>query len=113
MKPFTLAIASIVDANTGNGLVHRATESDYRAYEQRVRRIRSKSIIALIGTLRARLAAAVAGYRLRAKQRRDLRNLIRLSDRLLDDIGLSRPDLISVQLGALTLDELDARRRSA
>ncbi|MDH3221191.1 MAG: DUF1127 domain-containing protein [Gammaproteobacteria bacterium] len=111
MKLFTFAIASIVDANTANGLVQRAAGPDYKAYEQRAGRIRSRSIITLIATLRARLAAAVTSYRLRAKQRRDLRYLMQLSDPLLDDIGLSRSDLVSLELGAVTFDELDARRR--
>ena len=110
MKPFTFAIASIVDANTGNGLVHRANQPDYIAIERRAHQIRSRSIIA---SIKAGLASAIANFRSGAKQRRDLKTLMNLSDRLLDDIGLNRGDLYAVQLGAETLEELDARRQSA
>ena len=37
MKLFQYAVASIVDANTGNGLLHYSNAPDYSALEQRGR----------------------------------------------------------------------------
>jgi hypothetical protein len=38
--------------------------------------------------------------------------LAQLDDRILKDIGLSRGDVIAVELGQLTLQQLDAKRRN-
>jgi len=113
MNMFQFAIASIVDANTGNGLVYGSGNLDYAAAERNGRKIRAKSIADLFAAIESRLSEAVARYRASAKQRRDLRTLMSLNDHLLDDIGLSRGDLHSVRLGAVTMDELNASYRSA
>ena len=47
-----------------------------------------------------------------AQHRRELAELNQLSDRLLRDIGLSRADLVAIELGGTTLEQLDADRRS-
>ena len=113
MKLFQYAVASIVDANTGNGLLHYSNASDYTALEQRGREIRSRSITDLFALLKTRLVTAVADYRAGLKQRRDLRSLQQLNDHLLEDVGLTRADLYSVELGATSLAELNASRLSA
>jgi len=113
MNTFQFAVASIVDANTGNGLVRHSGPRDYLALEQHGRKIRSKSIIALFTAIKVRLGATIDNYRIALKQRRDLQVLMHLSDHLLEDIGLTRGDLNSVQLGATSLEELNDGRRSA
>ena len=113
MNMFQFAIASIVDANTGNGLIHSSGKLDYAAAESHARVIRAKSISDLLASIRSRLVEIASRYRVAAKQRRELRVLMTLNDHLLDDIGLSRGDLHAVRLGAVTLDELHARYRSA
>ncbi len=113
MKLFQYAVASIVDANTGNGLLHHHDAPDYDALEQHGRRIRSQSVIDLFALIKARLVAAVADYRAELKQRRNLRSLQGLNDHLLQDMGLTRADLYSVELGVTNLDELNSNRVSA
>jgi uncharacterized protein YjiS (DUF1127 family) len=112
MSLIQFAVASIVDANTGNGLVHNEGRIDYAAAAQRGRTIRSKSIIALYSLIKDNLGNAFSNYRERAAQRRQLVTLAQLDDHLLKDIGLSRGDVIAVELGQVTLEQLDAQRRS-
>ncbi len=113
MKHFSFAIASIVDANTGFGFSHGGGKIDYRAAERHGRAIRAKSIIALVGAIKQRIGVAVEAYRVRGRARRDLHQLLNLSDRMLKDIGLTRGDLASVQDGVVTLKQLDAERKAS
>ena len=46
MKLFQFAVASIVDANTGNGLLHSGGRIDYTAAEHHGRAIRAKTVAA-------------------------------------------------------------------
>jgi len=112
MKLLQFAVASIVDANTGNGLVHNEGRIDYAAAIQHGRTIRVKSIIALYKLIKERLGNALSSYRERASQRRQLVTLAQLDDHLLKDIGISRGDVFAVELGQMTLQQLDAQRRN-
>lgn len=113
MRLLTYAIASIVDANTGYGLHGSRHFVDPRAAVQRAHRIRSNSVHALAGSIRAAIGARIEGLRARLQERRDLKQLIAMNDHLLRDIGLSRGDLIAVELGKKTLAEIYAERRAA
>lgn len=113
MSSFQFAIASIVDANTGNGLLHGSASRDYASAERHGRKIRSKSIAALFATVKSSLVAGIDSYRTAIKQRRDLRILMSLNDHLLEDIGIHRGDLHSVELGISSLDELSPRNLSS
>lgn len=112
MNMFQFAIASIVDANTGNGLVHAGTRPDYSNLEKRGRRIRSKSVIDLAQAIIGRIVDLLESQRAKARKRRDLDRLLGLNDHLLADIGLPRSDLYLVQAGAVQLQELIAGYRS-
>jgi uncharacterized protein YjiS (DUF1127 family) len=112
MKSLQFAVASIVDANTGQGLAHNGGRIDYAAAAQHGRTIRAKSIIALYRLIKAQLGKAFSNYRERAAQRHQLADLAQLDDRLLKDIGLSRGDMIAVELGQVTLQQLDAQHRN-
>jgi uncharacterized protein YjiS (DUF1127 family) len=112
MKSLQFAVASIVDANTGQGLAHNGGRIDYAAAAQHGRTIRAKSIIALYRLIKAQLGKAFSNYQERAAQRRQLADLAQLDDRLLKDIGLSRGDMIAVELGQVTLQQLDAQHRN-
>jgi len=112
MKLFQFAVASIVDANTGNGLVHTGGRIDYAAAEHRGRAIRAKTVTTLISLIKGQISNAIATYKVRARQRRELSQLSRLDDRLLKDIGLTQGDLIAVELGHTTLAELAPLRRA-
>ena len=110
MKKLQFAIASIVDANTGNGLVHSSVSRDYVAAERNGRKIRAKSVMALLAVIKSGLGAVTDYFSAAAKQRRDLRTLMSLDEHLLKDIGIIRNDLVSVELGAARLDELNNSR---
>ena len=112
MNMFQFAVASIVDVNTGNGLIHISGPRDYAAAENHGRKIRSQSIIKLFAQIKSAISGVFSRYRTRIEQRRNLRNLMALNDHLLEDIGLHRGDLTAVQLGVTSLDELNASPRS-
>lgn len=110
MKLLQLAVASIVDANTGYGMAHSGGRIDYPAQVRHGRTIRARSIAALYGLVKEQLSKAISSYHELVKQRRQLALLGQLNDHLLRDIGLSRGDLIATELGQVTLQQLDAKR---
>jgi uncharacterized protein YjiS (DUF1127 family) len=110
MNYFHFAIASIVDANTGHGLLHNTDRIDYAAAARQGRKIRSRSIAALFGKVKSRLLTAIASIRDHQAQRRNLHHLARLNDHILEDIGISRGEVIALQMGQLDLPQLEARR---
>jgi len=110
MNNFHFAIASIVDANTGHGLLHNNDRIDYAAAAKHGRKIRSRSIAALFGEVKSRLLTAIASIRDHRVQRRNLHHLTRLNDHILEDIGISRDDVIALQMGQLDLPQLELRR---
>jgi uncharacterized protein YjiS (DUF1127 family) len=112
MKLLQLAVASIVDANTGYGLSHNGSRIDYPAQMKHGRSIRARSIVALYGRLKEQLSKAISRYRAHVKQRRQLALLGQLNDHQLRDIGFSREDLLAAELGQVTLQQLDAKRTS-
>ncbi len=111
MKLFEFAIASIVDANTGHGLVGKNLSVDYASEIHRGREIRSKSVLALFASIRHRIGQVISNYHVRANNRRASNVISNLSDRLLKDIGIERYELAQVRAGLITFEELDARRR--
>jgi uncharacterized protein YjiS (DUF1127 family) len=112
MKLLQLSVASIVDANTGYGLAHSGGRVDYSAQARHGRTIRAKSIVALYGLAKEQLSKAISSYHEHVKQRRQLAVLGQLNNHLLSDIGLSRGDLIAAELGQVSLQQLDAKRRN-
>ena len=110
MNYFHFAIASLVDANTGHGLVHNTDKIDYAAAASHGRQIRASSIVALPGQVKRRLSKAIASIRERHAQKRYLRRLAGLNDHILEDIGMSRGDVIALQLGQIDLRQLEVRR---
>jgi uncharacterized protein YjiS (DUF1127 family) len=112
MKILQLAVASIVDANTGYGLAHSGGRIDYSAQARHGRTIRAKSIVALYGLLKEQLSKSISSYHEHVKQRRQFAVLGQLNDHLLRDIGLSRGDLIAAELGQVNLQQLDAKRHN-
>jgi len=112
MKLLQIAVASIVDANTGYGLAHSGGSIDYSAQARNGRSIRAKSIMALYGLVKEQLSKSISSYHEQVKQRRQLALLAQLNDNLLRDIGLSRGDLIAAELGQVNLQQHDAKHRS-
>ncbi len=113
MKLYEFAIASIVDANTGHGLVGKNLSVDYASEIHRGGEIRSKSVLALFASIKQRIGQVISNYRVRAYNRRAINVISNLSDRLLKDIGIERYEIAQVRAGLTTLGELDASRRSS
>ena len=113
MKLLQLAVTSIVDANTGYELSYNGNKIDYASAAQHGRAVRSKSIIALYRQIKNQLGSLISSYHERAKRRRQLTTLVQLDDHLLEDIGLSRGDVYALELGQVTLEQLNAQRRNS
>ena len=113
MKLLQIAVASIVDANTGYGLAHSGGSIDYSAQARNGRSIRAKSIMALYALVKEQLGKSISSYYEHVKQRRQLALLGQLNDHLLRDIGLSRGDLIAAELGQVNLQQLDTKHRNS
>ena len=104
------AVASIVDAHTH--YLDAAGQPDYRERVRHSRSIRAHSVLASLGALRSWLGNAVDNYRSRAEEKRELNHLLSLNDHLLEDIGLSRGDLLAAKYGAISLAELQDSNRA-
>lgn len=109
MKLLTFAIASIVDANTGHGLARPKHGAGYGTEIRRTRPFRSSFVIGALRAAGESVAGLVDRYRRRLGQARELKQLMALDDHQLRDIGLGRGDLIAVQLGVISHDELYLR----
>jgi len=112
MKLLQLAVASIVDANTGYGLAHGGGRIDYSAQAHHGRSLRAKSIVALYDLAKEKLRKTISGYHEHVRQRRQIALLGQLNDHLLRDIGLSREDLNAAELGQVALQQLEAKPRN-
>ena len=110
MKSIHYAIASIVASHTGFGLHRDSDAASYTAAESVGRRIRAKSVIALLGLIGHQFGKAVALLREHGQRRQKIREIVSLSDRQLDDIGLNPGDVIALQQGVIDLEQLEARR---
>jgi hypothetical protein len=113
MKLFNFAIASIVDANTGNSVNRRFVEqfgSKNSSYEQFGREIRAKSILGLGGKIKSALIQYIAGSKAKAQERRGVEEVSQMSANMLKDVGLTQHDADDLRLGLISLDTLNARR---
>jgi uncharacterized protein YjiS (DUF1127 family) len=64
----------------------------------------------LFGLVKRRLAKAIVSFRERQAEKRSLRLLSGLNDHILDDIGITRGDVIALQMGQIDLHQLEAQR---
>ena len=113
MKLFNLAIASMVDANTGHGVNRNFIEqfaSTTSDYQQRAHEIRANFIIAVFGKIKASVTQYFKDSKARAQDRKDTEAILQMSDQILDDIGLSHADLHELRSGQVTLEALGSRR---
>jgi uncharacterized protein YjiS (DUF1127 family) len=110
MKPFHFAIASIVDANTGFGHYQGSERIDYASAEQEAHSLRSRSFTRFLGRIGEGIAAGIARLRQYREYSRGVNRLAALSDHHLEDIGVSRGDVIALQMNQIDASELEARR---
>ena len=113
MKHFNLAVASIVDAYTGNGLNRQFINqysSNYSDHERHAHEIRSTSFLALVSRVKSSVQEYFEHSKAEAKRRQATKDLFQLNDRLLKDIGLTREDLYAIGQGSTSLGALNARR---
>ena len=110
MKAFQFGIASIVDTNTGYGLPHNAGVINYAAADGKVRELRSSSFRNYLQRVRSGVSAALHVMRERRELKRSLRHLSALNDHMLEDIGLTRSDILAAESGHLDSAELELQR---
>ena len=110
MKLFQYAIASIVDVNTGNGLPLTTGRAEKVAAKQ----VSGPSVIGKIANYLQRVRSGISVARIvlrkRRAQQRSLRQLSQLDSHLLEDIGLSRADIVAAEIGLIDVAELGSRR---
>ena len=110
MKALQFAIASIVDSNTGFGLPSGSARIDYAAAEADSRRIRSRKFVNYLQRIRSGITAARYVLRKRRELKRGLRQLSKLDDRMLEDVGFTRGDILAAQSGLMDQAELERQR---
>ena len=113
MSLLQFAIASIVDANTNHQFGASSSSDQIRHYQASMhegRKIRAKSLIAILDSIKHRIATAVEGYHQRAEYHQQVNQLLDLNDSMLSDIGLERGDLASLRAGLITLEQLGQKR---
>ncbi len=113
MKFLNLAVASIVDANTGNGISRQYIDqfgSNHSAHERHGREIRSRSFLDLVAKIMASVQKYIEDSKAEARRRQAIKDLSQMDNRFLKDIGLSQDDLYDIELGLTDLEALNARR---
>ncbi len=113
MKLINLGIASIVDANTGNGISRQfigqfgSKDSDY---EKSTREIRAKSVLGVWANIKSAFMQYLDESRAVARARRNTAEVSQLGEHILKDIGLTFVDIQDLKSGQITLEALSARR---
>jgi len=110
MKLIQLGIASIVDANTGSVFPHTAGGIDYAAAETHAHSIRARSVSTYLRRIGENISSGLQAFYQRRKDQRGIERLNGLNNRLLEDIGLTREDVVAAQQGQIDLSQLQARR---
>ncbi len=110
MSIFQFGIASIIDSNTGYGLPHGLKQSVVPVGSQGSGRSLSKTIFDYLLRIRSGISAARIVLRKRRELKRSLRQLSLLNDHMLEDIGLTRGDIIAAQKGLLDRRQLESQR---
>ena len=112
MKLINLGIASIVDANTGNGISQQFTgqfgskDSDY---EKSAHEIRAKSVLGVLAKIKSAFMQYLDEFRAVARARRNIAAVSQLSEHILKDIGLTSVDIQDLKSGQITLEGLSVR----
>ena len=113
MKLLNLAIASIVDANTGNGINQQFVNqfgSNKTDYAQHGREIRANSMLALIGKIKASVTQYIENSKATAQARRSSKEVLQMSEHMMKDVGLTYNDVNDLRLGLISLNTLNQRR---
>lgn len=113
MKLLNLAIASIVDANTGHGINKQFVSqfgSNKIDYLQSGREIRVNSVVALIGKIKSTFTQYIENSKALARTRRNTRDVLQMNDHVLKDIGLTHDDVVDLRMGLISLGTLNQRR---
>ena len=109
----SIAVASIVDANTGNGINQKFVDqfaSNDAAHERHAREIRSNAFITLWAKIKSSAKAYIERSIVAAQERENVRAISSMSEHLQKDIGLIQIDMDDLRSGLITLNSLNARR---
>ena len=113
MKLLNFAIASMVDANTGNG-VNRGFGAQFQtndsSYEQIGGKLRATSFVGIPGKIKSAFKLLIENYKTRASEIRDTKKISQMSSHMLNDIGLTFEDLQDLESRRITLKALGTLR---
>jgi len=110
MRLLQYGIASIVDVNTGNGLPLATGRGERAPAAQGSGAALTSKLANYLQRVRTGISVARILLRKRRALKRNLRPLSQLNDHLLEDIGLSRADVLAAESGMIDVAELEARR---
>lgn len=113
MNIMSIAVASIVDANTGNGINQKFVDqfaSNYASHEKHAREIRANAFITLLAKIKSSVQAYIERSIVAAQKRESIRAISSMSEHLQKDIGLIQIDIDDLRSGLISLNSLNARR---
>lgn len=113
MNIMSIAAASIVDANTGNGINQKFVDqlsSNYVSHEKHGREIRANTFITLLAKIKGSVKAYIERSIVVAQEWENIRVISSMSDHLQKDIGLIQIDIDDLRSGLISLNSLNARR---
>ncbi len=113
MKLLNFAIASMVEANTGNG-VNRDFGAQFlsndSSYEQIGGELHATSFVGVPGKIKSAFKLLIENYKARASEIRDTKKIVQMSHHMLNDIGLTFEDLQDLESRRITLKALGTLR---
>jgi len=109
MNSVNFAITAILDTMTGNR-VNQQSRLHQSGYVQPGGESGVNSLGALFGHFKASVNRHIDDSRTIARQRKDVKAILQMSDQALQDIGLTQLDVNDLRLGLVSLDTLNDRR---
>jgi uncharacterized protein YjiS (DUF1127 family) len=113
MKLLNFAIASMVDANTGNAVNRDFGAqflSNHSSYRQFGGELHAASFVNVPDKIKSTFNLLIKNYKARAREIRDTEKILQMSSHMLKDIGLSFEDLQDLESRQITLKALGTLR---
>ena len=116
MNSLIFAVASVVDATTGQQLSAVERErfnQDYRSATSHGRKVRSQTIARLIGKMKSKFLNIIGELREYDQRRKAFKQLSGLNEHLLQDIGLNKNDITLIRRGKMNLKSIQQQSSQA
>ncbi len=113
MNIMSIAVASIVDANTGNGINQKFVDqfaSNYTEHDRHAHEIRANTFITLLAKIKKSVKTYIDRSIVAAQERENIRAISSMSEHMQKDVGLNQIDIDDLRSGLISLNSLSARR---